>query len=99
MAGADFLKSDLLVLVDFYADWCGPCQQAKPVLEQLAADYAGKVKVVKVNVDENKSLAQKYQVFSLPTVILFKNGEEKRRLVGFEGYEGYRKLIDQNFKL
>ena len=82
------------VLVDFWADWCGPCQAAGPVLEKLATEYAGKVKFGKLDVDKSPQSAGKFNVMSIPTVILFDKGEEKGRLVGFPGEEGYKKLID-----
>lgn len=78
----EVLKSDIPVLVDFYADWCGPCKMMSPVVEQIAAEYAGKVKVGKINVDESQKTAQKYNVMSIPTFIVFKNGEATETLVG-----------------
>ncbi len=81
------------VLVDFWASWCGPCQMASPVLEEIAKEYEGKLKVTKVNVDEEPTLAQKYSVMSIPTVVLFKDGKEIDRQVGFNGKEGYVDLI------
>ena len=89
----EVLKSDLPVLVDFWAPWCGPCQTAGPVIEELAKEYEGKIKVGKLNVDENPKMAQKYGIMSIPTVIIFKNGQEIRRQVGFLGKEGYINLI------
>ncbi len=70
------------VLVDFWAPWCGPCRTIGPVLEQLAEKYAGKVKIAKLNVDENPQTASRYSVQSIPTMILFKNGKKENRLVG-----------------
>lgn len=90
---AEVLKSDLPVLVDFWAEWCGPCQMASPIIEELATEYAGKIKVGKINIDENPQTPAKYGVMSIPTVILFKNGQETGREVGFAGKEGYQKLI------
>lgn len=78
----EVIKSDIPVLVDFYADWCGPCKMMSPVVEQIAAEYAGKVKVGKINVDESQKTAQKYNVMSIPTFIVFKNGEATETLVG-----------------
>ncbi len=90
----EVLKSDLPVLVDFFADWCAPCKMAGPVIEELAKEYEGKIKVGKLNVDENPQTGQKYGILSIPKVIIFKNGKEIRRQVGFLGKEAYRKLID-----
>ena len=89
----EVLKSDLPVLVDFWAPWCGPCQTAGPVIEELAKEYEGKIKVGKLNVDENPKISEKYGILSIPTVIIFKNGEEVKRQVGFVGKEGYINLI------
>jgi len=83
----------LPVLVDFWAPWCGPCQTAGPVIEELAKEYEGKIKVGKLNVDENPKISEKYGILSIPTVIIFKNGEEVKRQVGFVGKEGYINLI------
>ena len=70
---ADVVKSDIPVLVDFWAEWCGPCRMIAPVLEDLAKEYAGKIKIVKVNVDENSVSAATYGVRGIPTLLLFKN--------------------------
>ena len=89
----EVLQSRIPVLVDFYADWCGPCQVAGPVLSELAEEYEGKIKVGKLNVDEGQQTAAKYSVMTIPTVIIFKEGKEISRQVGFPGKEGYLKLI------
>lgn len=89
----EVLKSDTPVLVDFFATWCGPCKMAAPVLDKLADEYNGKVKIVKLDVDENQMTSGKYGVMSIPTVVLFEKGQEKQRKVGFGGEQGYRTLL------
>ena len=78
----EVINSNEPVLVDFYADWCGPCKMMAPVIEELASELQGKGKVGKINVDENQDLALKYQVMSIPTLIIFKEGKEFKRFVG-----------------
>lgn len=87
------LKSDAPVMVDFWATWCGPCQMAGPVVDQLATDYLGKVKIGKLDVDANQKVAAQFGVMSIPTVILFKNGKEVARKVGFAGRPMYENLL------
>lgn len=87
------LDSKLPVLVDFWASWCGPCKMAAPVIEELSKKYEGKVSVVKVNVDENQESPQKYGVLSIPTTVLFVNGKEVGRQVGFAGEKPFEDLI------
>lgn len=79
----EVLKSDIPVLVDFWATWCGPCMMLSPIIEELAKEFEGKVKVGKVNVDEENELATQYRVASIPTLLLFKNGELTKTAVGF----------------
>jgi len=87
------INSQTPVLVDFWAPWCGPCKMVEPVLNELSEDYGNKIAIVKINVDENGETPQKYQVMSIPTAVLFKDGEEVGRLVGFAGKKGFRDLI------
>lgn len=83
----EVLNSEKPVLVDFYADWCGPCNAMAPVIEELAKELEGKAKVGKINVDENSDIAVEYNVMSIPTLIVFKNGKEEKRLVGLRDKE------------
>lgn len=78
----EVLNASEPVLVDFYADWCGPCKMMASVVEELAGKLQGKAKVGKINVDENQDLAMEYNVMSIPTLIIFKNGKETKRFVG-----------------
>ncbi|MBR1844114.1 MAG: thioredoxin [Lachnospiraceae bacterium] len=87
---AEVLKSDKPVLVDFYADWCGPCQMVGPILEELAKERED-IKIGKINVDEEGELALKYKVSSIPYLAYFKNGEIVNQMVGFQGKE---KILD-----
>ncbi len=89
----EVLKSEKPVLVDFWAPWCGPCQMVSPLIEELAKEVEGKVKVGKLNVDENPQVAAKYGIMSIPTVIFFKEGKEVVRQIGLESKENYLKII------
>lgn len=90
---AQVIKSDKPVMVDFWATWCGPCQMAGPVVDSLADDYKGKIKIGKLDVDANQETAAKYSVQSIPTVILFRDGKEVARKVGFAGRPMYENLL------
>jgi len=78
----DVLESDLTVLVDFWANWCGPCKVIAPIVEELAREYKGKIKIGKVDVDHNPKTATKYGIMSIPTLIFFKNGKVTDQVVG-----------------
>ncbi len=96
---ADFnqqvLESDVPVLVDFWAPWCGPCRMIAPALDQLATEYAGKAKVVKVDIDQNQATALKYHVRSIPMLLVFKNGQVQGTQVGAVGKPRLAQLIDK----
>lgn len=78
----EVMKSNIPVLIDFWASWCGPCKMLSPIVDEVAEELAGKVKVGKVNVDEEKDLAQSFEIMSIPTLVLIKNGKVERTLVG-----------------
>jgi len=96
---ADFqnvvVKSDKPVLVDFFAEWCGPCKMAAPILDKIADEFAGKLTIVKMDVDENQQTPKEFGVMSIPTVVMFVQGKETDRKVGFGGEQGYRSMIDK----
>ena len=79
---AEVLDSDLPVIVDFWAAWCGPCRMVGPLIEEIANDYEGKVKVTKLNVDENRETAGKFGIMSIPTILMFKEGSVSKQVVG-----------------
>jgi len=79
----DVVSKNRIVLVDFYADWCMPCRMMAPIVEELAKELAGKVLVGKINVDENPATADRFQVFSIPTIVIIKSGKEVDRIIGF----------------
>ena len=90
----DAIKDNGVVLVDFYADWCGPCKMISPILEELAKEYEGKVTIVKVNVDENGDIAGRYGVMSIPNLVLFKNGDVVKHVVGFQPKNQLQALLN-----
>ena len=90
----EVLESDKLVLVDFWATWCGPCQMIAPVVEQIAKEYSDKLKVGKVNVDDNQELAIKYGVMSIPTLMFFKAGNLVNTVVGFHSKTELEEIIN-----
>jgi thioredoxin 1 len=89
-------RSDKPVVVDFWAPWCGPCRMVSPVIEKLASKYTGKIKVVKVNVDDNQALAMKFNIMSIPTVMLFKQGRAVDQTIGAAPAEYYEKFLSKN---
>ena len=91
----EVISADKLVLVDLYAAWCAPCKALAPVLEELADKYADKIKVVKVNVDEEESIAAKFGIASIPTVIFFKNGQTAASFVGLRSASEIEKMIEK----
>ncbi len=91
----DVIQSSLPVFVDFWAEWCGPCRMVSPVVEELSSEYEGKVKFVKVNVDEANELASKYNVFSIPTLAIINKGKIVSQQVGAASKESYKNMIDK----
>ncbi|NBH35958.1 thioredoxin [Clostridiaceae bacterium] len=89
----EVLNADKPVLVDFYADWCGPCRMMSPIVEQLAVDMEGKAIIGKLNIDDNEEIAMKYGVMNIPTLILFKNGAEVNRIVGAQNREVLERML------
>lgn len=90
----EVLKSDKPVLVDFWATWCGPCRIVKPVVEKLADQYAGKVKVVEVDVDQNPQVSGQFGIMSIPTLMFFKNGQPVKAMIGAQGEEALKHEFD-----
>ena len=92
---ADVLKAGTPVLVDFWAEWCGPCKRLAPTVDALAAEYAGKVTVGKLNVDENPTVSFKYQVRGIPTLLIFKGGQVVESIVGLTPKEDLKRVIEK----
>ncbi|CAN5227583.1 MAG: thioredoxin [Pyrinomonadaceae bacterium] len=92
----DVLQSDRPVLVDFWAAWCAPCRMLAPTVEAVAEKYADNARVVKLNVDENPSVSQRYGIKGIPTLILFKNGKEEERVVGATSKEAISRMIEKH---
>ena len=90
----EVLKSEIPTVVDFYADWCGPCRMVSPIIETLSKEYAGRAKFVKVNTDDNQDLAEKFGIMSIPTIMVFKNGQIASRTVGAGPAAMYKQKID-----
>ncbi len=93
------INQEKLVVVDYTATWCGPCRLIAPIIDQLAEDYQGKAEVVKVDLDQNKGNAKQYKIRSIPTVLIFKNGQEVERIVGRATYEQFSNALETQLRL
>src|SRR6202165_5148449 len=93
---SDVLKSDRPVLVDFWAEWCAPCRMLAPTVEAVAEKYAATARVVKLNVDNNPSVSQRFGIKGIPTLILFKNGKEEERVVGATSEQAISRMLDKH---
>lgn len=92
----EVLKSDKAVLVDFWAPWCGPCRAVGPIVDELASEYDGKAKVSKLNVDDEGEIAAKFRVMSIPTIMIFKNGDVVEKVIGARSKSELSSLIDKH---
>jgi thioredoxin 1 len=93
---SEVTDSAIPVLVDFWAPWCGPCKMIAPVLDEIANEYDGKVKVVKINIDENQTTPSTYGVRSIPTLILFKDGQEVEKIIGAQSKQNLKQMVDKS---
>ncbi len=93
---SEVLNSDKPVLVDFWAEWCGPCRAVTPIIEELASDFDGRAKIGKVNIEEQGDLATKFRIMSIPTIILFKNGQIAEKVIGARPKAELTKIIENN---
>lgn len=91
----EVIKNDTPVVVDFWAPWCGPCKMVAPIIEELSQEYEGKVKFGKVNVDENSEIASSFGIMSIPTLMVFKNGQPLKAMIGAQGKEAIKKGIEE----
>ena len=91
---AEVLQADVPVLVDFYATWCGPCKSLAPIVDELAREYAGRAKMVKVDIDQAPGVASSHGIMAVPTLILFKDGREAQKLTGFKPKPDLKKALD-----
>ncbi len=89
------LKSEMPVVVDFWAPWCAPCRIVTPIIEELATEYEGKIKVGKMNVDDNPNFPSQYGIMSIPSILIFKNGAPVKTMIGAQSKDNYRKGIDE----
>ncbi|HEX8931750.1 MAG TPA: thioredoxin [Patescibacteria group bacterium] len=89
------IASKIPVVVDFWAPWCGPCRMVSPIIDELAKEYAGKIVVGKMNVDENQQVSGQFNIMSIPTVMIFKEGKPIGAMIGVQGKETYKKVFDE----
>jgi thioredoxin 1 len=94
MKFSDLINQNLPVIIDFYAEWCGPCKMMAPMMEQVKEDYSEKIKIYKIDIDRNKTLAEKYNIQAVPTLMIFKNGKQHWRVAGVPGKSELKRNID-----